>query len=139
MQIKSSNASTLVWAPIVFFAQLIWASSSSAQPTPNRPNLPTFTPASTGTTNIASSSPALAEATVVTIDPNQLVLNAIHQSVWGPALACKLYQRSQAFDQQVIVSGEYKSSGVGTGQFRYNARVSAGETTFDMVQVSDVD
>ena len=137
MQIKSSNASTLVWAPIVFFAQLIWASSSSAQPTPNRPNLPTFTPASTGTTNIASAGPALAEATVVTIDPNQLVLNAIHQSVWGPALACKLYQRSQAFDQQVIVSGEYKSSGIGTGQFRYNARVSAGETTFDMVQVSD--
>ena len=62
---------------------------------------------------------------------------AIRQSVWGPPLSCKVYQRSLAYDQQVITSGEYKASGLGTGQFRYNVRVSSGETTIDRVEVSD--
>ena len=71
------------------------------------------------------------------MDPNQLVLNAIHQSVWGPAYGCKVYQRSRAFDQQVITSGDYKTSGLGTGQFRRVTRVSSGETTLDTIEVSD--
>ena len=137
MQIKRMIASTLVLASIVLLAQLVGASNVNAQPSPIKPNLPILTSTSANTTSVPTAGSVLAEATVVTIDPNLLVLNAIHQSVWGPALAGKVYQRSTAFEQQVIVSGEYKSSGIGTGQFRYNARVSAGETTFDMVQVSD--
>lgn len=102
--------------------------------------VPTATPSS-GSSTLSTAKPATVspgnETSVVTTDPNQLVLNAVHQAVWGPPVACKVYQRSAAFDQQVIASGEYKSAGNGTGQFRYSARISAGDTTFDMIQVSD--
>lgn len=73
----------------------------------------------------------------VTTDPNILVYNAVQQAVFGPPLAAKVYQQSLAYGQQVILSGEYKSFGSGTGQFRYTARLSSGETTLDSIQVSD--
>ncbi|MEQ1826016.1 MAG: hypothetical protein ABL921_08715 [Pirellula sp.] len=77
------------------------------------------------------------EASVVTIDPNQLLLHAIHQAVWGPAMTYKVHQQVHAYDQDVVVSGEYKTAGGGSGQFRYTARISSGETTVDTIQVSD--
>ena len=83
------------------------------------------------------SSNSLQSGNVVTIDPNQLVLNAIHQSVWGPPLECKVHQSSRDHGQLVVVSGEYKASGGGSGHFRYTSRVSSGETTLDTIQVSD--
>jgi hypothetical protein len=88
-----------------------------------------------------SSSPnaaiASSEGSVVTIDPNLLVLNAIHQSVWGPPFSCKIYQTCKAFGQQITTSGEYKCSGAGSGQFRSTSRVAVGETLVDTIQVSD--
>lgn len=137
MQIERMNASTLWLASIGFVAQLSWVAVVSAQPVPNNPTLPILTATNdrpSGIPQIASQQP---DATRVTIDPNQLVLNAIHQSVWGPAYGCKVYQRSRAYDQQVIASGEYKTSGLGTGQFRRATRVSSGETTLDTIEVSD--
>ncbi len=142
MQIEKRNASTWMLATIVLIAQLNWATWACAQAFPDKPNPPTLTTSALQPPNISpiGSQPIGSQpidATVVTIDPNQLVLNAIHQSVWGPAYACKVHQRSHAYEQQVVVSGEYKTSGIGTGQFRYNARVSSGETTLDTLQVSD--
>ncbi len=72
-----------------------------------------------------------------TVDPNDLLLNAVRQAVLGPPVSCKVYQQSVAYSQQVILSGEYKSAGAGTGQFRFTARVSSGETTIDSIQISD--
>jgi hypothetical protein len=86
---------------------------------------------------LAPSNASSIESTVVTTDPNQLVLSALHRAVWGPPIACKVHQKSQAYQQLVVVSGEYKAAGTGTGQFRYTARVSSGDTTMDTVQVSD--
>lgn len=137
MQNERINASTSMLASIGVVACLCWASTTIAQLPPSAPTPPTLTETSikpASTTPVPSQPP---QPTVVTIDPNLLVLKAIYQSVWGPPHACKVYQSSHAFDQQVIVSGEYKSSGLGTGQFRYTARVSSGETTLDTVQVSD--
>lgn len=74
---------------------------------------------------------------VVTADPNQIVLNAIYQSVWSPAISYKVYQHTHAYDQDVFVSGEYKTAGSGSGQFRYTARISSGATIIDTIQVSD--
>lgn len=92
----------------------------------------------TASQGLASPNASSVGSSVVTIDPNQLVLNAIHHAVWCPQpIACKVHQKSFAYDQLVIVSGEYKASGAGTGQFRYTARVSSGETTLDTIQVSD--
>jgi len=120
MQIEKWNASTRLLALIGLAGQFVWSSYAWPQ---------TATIVTDGTQSRATQ--------VVTIDPNLLVLSAIRQSVWGPPLACKVYQRSLAYDQQVITSGEYKASGLGTGQFRYNVRVSSGETTLDRVEVSD--
>ena len=124
-------------ASIGIVACLAWASNSCAQLSPIAPSPPTLTETSIKPASVPTLPPQPPQTTVVTIDPNLLVLKAIYQSVWGPPLACKVYQSSRAFDQQVIVSGEYKASGLGTGQFRYTARVSSGETTLDTVQVSD--
>jgi hypothetical protein len=77
------------------------------------------------------------DITVVTTDPNLLVLAAIRQSVWGPPVACKVQQSTKAYGQQCIVVGDFKSVGQGTGQFRYSVRVTVGETAFDLLQVSD--
>ena len=110
---------------------------------PGRSQTPPNATASSKTTNnehpssLQNTTLQPSETTVVTTDPNQLVLSAIHQAVWGPPIACKVYQSSHAYGQQVIVSGDYKASGGGTGQFRYTARVSSGETTIDTIQVSD--
>ncbi len=81
--------------------------------------------------------PIAANAPRQSIDPNTLVLSAVQQAVLGPPFSCKVYQQSHSFGQQVILSGEYKAAGNGTGQFRYTARVSAGQTTIDSIQVSD--
>ena len=137
MQIERMNASTLAIASIGIAACLVWTSRAYGQSPPTTPSPPTLTATSIKQSSNSPTGSQPTDATVVTMDPNQLVLNAIHQSVWGPAFACKVYQSSHAFNQQVIVSGEYKTSGLGTGQFRYTARVSSGETTLDTVQVSD--
>ena len=101
--------------------------------------IPATTPSSPSISQgLAAPNASSAGSSVVTIDPNQLVLNAIHYAVWNAQpFACKVHQKSLAYDQLVIVSGEYKASGAGTGQFRYTARVSSGETTLDTIQVSD--
>jgi hypothetical protein len=90
-----------------------------------------------GQTSGMLTSAAAPSASRPVIDPNTLVLAAIRQSITGPPIACKVHQQSIAFDQQVVLSGEYKSAGAGTGQFRYTARISSGETTVDTIQVSD--
>jgi len=90
-----------------------------------------------GQTSGMLTSAAAPSASRPVIDPNTLVLAALRQSITGPPIACKVHQQSIAFDQQVVLSGEYKSAGAGTGQFRYTARISSGETTVDTIQVSD--
>lgn len=90
-------------------------------------------------TRIASkqSDPKESEITVVTTDPNLLVLAAVRQAVWGAPVACKIQQSTKAYGQQCVLVGDFKSAGQGTGQFRYSVRVAVGETSFDLLQVSD--
>ncbi len=135
MQIERWNASTLLLALIGLVGYCAGASKALGQAIPIRPSLPALTPAANKSSDVSNN--AAQTSQVVTIDPNLLVLNAIGHSVWGPPLACKVYQRSLAYDQQVITSGEYKSGGLGSGQFRYSVRVSSGETTIDRIEVSD--
>ncbi|MFN7292728.1 MAG: hypothetical protein ACK5T6_19260 [Pirellula sp.] len=71
------------------------------------------------------------------IDPNLLVFYALKSSIAGSKISYKVHQLTNAYNQQVILSGEYKSTGNWTGQFRYTARVSAGETTMDVIQIPD--
>jgi hypothetical protein len=80
------------------------------------------------------------EITVVTTDPNQLVLAAVRQAVWGGSVACKVQQTSKAQGQQVVLLGDFKTEAIGAGRFRrfrHSVRVAVGETSFDLLQVSD--
>jgi hypothetical protein len=77
------------------------------------------------------------DITVVTTDPNLLVLAAVRQAVWGSPVACKIQQTTNAYGQQCVMVGDFQSAGQGTGQFRYSVRIASGETSFDLLQVSD--
>ncbi len=52
------------------------------------------------------------------IDPNQLVLQAVQRAVWGPALSCRMRQISELGDQQIEVEGQYWHMGQGSGQMK---------------------
>ncbi len=76
----------------------------------------------------------------VATDPNQLVLAAVRQAVWGPSIACRVQQTTKAYGQQALWIGEFKSEALATTpmrRLRYTARVAVGETAFDFIQVSD--
>jgi hypothetical protein len=128
MRLQVINASKNKGKTFGAFILCFWTSTAAlfAQPNPV-----SSTPGGVLTSASSSSTPR------PMIDPNILLLNAIQQAVWGPPIACKVYQQSVAFHQQVIVSGEYKAAGGGTGQFRFTTRTSSGETTLDTIQVSD--
>ncbi len=92
--------------------------------------------------NFAGQNHSLAQSgstpvTIVTIDPNVMVLRSVQQAVWGPPVSCKVLLNAKAYGQQSVLSGEYKSAGLGSGEFRYTLRLSVGETTQDFLQVSD--
>jgi len=125
MPTKRMNASVSV---LCLICGAVWFSNAAAL---------AFQPPNTQAPNTQPPNTQPPAVTVVTIDPNQLVLKAIHQAVHGPPFLCKVHQSSQAYDQVVVVSGDYKASGGGSGQFRYTSRVSSGETTIDTIQVSD--
>lgn len=91
-------------------------------------------------TKSATASGAASDITVVTTDPNQLVLAAVRQAVWGPSVACKIQQTSKTHGQQVVLLGDFKSEAINAGRFRrfrHSVRVAVGETSFDLLQVSD--
>lgn len=91
-------------------------------------------------TEQANSNERSSDVTVVTTDPNQLVLAAVRQAVWGPSVSCKIQQTSKAYGQQAVLIGDFKSEGVGPERFRrfrYSVRIAVGETGLDFLQVSD--
>jgi hypothetical protein len=78
--------------------------------------------------------------TPVTTDPNQLVLAAVRQAVWGPSIYCRIQQTTNVYGQRALLIGELKSEALSNSpmrRLRYTARVAVGETAFDLLQVSD--
>lgn len=78
--------------------------------------------------------------TPVTTDPNQLVLAAVRQAVWGPSIYCRVQQTTNVFGQRALLIGDLKSEALANSpmrRIRYSARVAVGETAFDLLQVSD--
>ena len=76
----------------------------------------------------------------VTTDPNQLVLAAVRQAVWGPSIYCRVQQTTNVFGQRALLIGELRSEALSNSpmrRLRYTARVAVGETAFDLLQVSD--
>ncbi len=65
---------------------------------------------------LAGTSNALAEPT--SIDPNQMVLEAVHRAVWGPSLSCRIRQHSTLGEHQLEAEGQYWQTGQGTGQLK---------------------
>jgi hypothetical protein len=71
------------------------------------------------------------------LDPNQLVLRAVQQAVWGPSVHSIVKQRSELGEFQLVGEGEYWAAGQGTGQMKMTMQLMAGELQTNMIQVSD--
>jgi len=70
-------------------------------------------------------------------DPNQIVLGAVQQAVWGPSVHCRIKQTSMLGDFHLVGDGEYWAAGQGTGQLKLNMHLVAGELETNLIQVSD--
>ncbi len=112
------------------------SSASTPQDTTGKPSL-MAPPGTPRTSSFVPSAGREGDAQSVAIDPNLLLLRAIHQSVWGPPIGCKIYQKGIAYGQQFVAIGEYKASGNGRMKVRSSTRIAAGSTSVDCVQVSD--
>jgi len=75
--------------------------------------------------------------TATSLDPNQLVLRAVQQAVWGPSMHCRVKQTSVNGDFQLVGEGEYWTGGLGSGQMKLTMQLAAGELQTNMIQVSD--
>ncbi len=73
------------------------------------------------------------------IDPNQLVLEAVRRAVWGPSFSCRIRQRSDDSLHQVTAEGQYWQLGQGTGQLKMllALKPSRSDAITNWLQVSD--
>ncbi len=73
------------------------------------------------------------------IDPNQLVLQAVHRAVWGPSFSCRIRQESIASDHRLHAEGQYWQIGQGTGQLKMMLafKPDNSDATTNWLQVSD--
>jgi hypothetical protein len=71
------------------------------------------------------------------IDPNQLLLQAIHKAVWGPTISCLVQQETYLFEQKQIGIGQYAHSGAGEGQLKLVVRFSTSRSQSTFYQISD--
>ena len=73
------------------------------------------------------------------VDPNQLVLQAVQRAVWGPALHCRVRQLSIWGEQQIEVEGQYWQMGQGTGQMKMTLELKSARPAIksEWTQISD--
>jgi hypothetical protein len=115
----------------VLVAVLVVPSAASAQTpaevlgaTANTPDLPHYE---------ASSAPATAEARA-----NLLLTSALRQSVWGPAVACRVRQSISILDRRLFGVGQYAhGGGNGWGKLKLSIRMPAGDQVNALQQISD--
>jgi hypothetical protein len=77
------------------------------------------------------------QALPTAVDPNQMVLKAVEQAVWGPSLKCRIQQTSLDNEYRLIGEGEYISAGQGSGRLRMTMQFVADEVQTNFLQVSD--
>ncbi len=73
----------------------------------------------------------------VLIDPNELVLQALKQSVWGPGFSCKMRQKTKLFDREVNSIGRCIQAGHGTGKLKVNMKLTIGNEVQSTEQACD--
>lgn len=71
------------------------------------------------------------------IDPNELVLRAVQQSVWGPGFACQIRQQTHLFDRSMNAVGTYAQGGLGSGKLKLTVKLAVGEEVRTTQQISD--
>ena len=103
---------------------------------PKRPILLVFAAFVLSGLPFSSSSTVFAEP--ASIDPNQLVLQAVHRAVWGPSFSCRIRQRSISNEHQLDAQGEYWQTGQGTGQIKMQLDLKTDKGVIsNWLQVSD--
>jgi hypothetical protein len=75
--------------------------------------------------------------TSVTVDPNLLVLDAVHRSVFGPSFTCQFRQKTHLFERTLTSVGSYVHAGKGTGQFKLLLKSTVGDDVKTTQQTSD--
>jgi hypothetical protein len=84
-----------------------------------------------------SSQPTATPSTPSSIDPNNLVLQAIEQSIWGKSFSCQIRQRTKLYDNEMVGVGQYWHAGEGTGKLELYLRYAVADSFSNLIQVSD--
>jgi hypothetical protein len=69
-------------------------------------------------------------------DPNELVLAAVRNAVWGPSFHCKMRQTSWIRSDAQTIQGECWQAGQGSGKVRLDLRLREGDP-YPLQQVCD--
>lgn len=93
---------------------------------PRTPNLPIFLASIIFGLGISLVAATHSWGQPASIDPNQLVLQAVQQAVWGPSLSCRIRQTSTLGEQQLEAKGQYWQMGQGTGQMKMAFEMTMG-------------
>ncbi len=78
-----------------------------------------------------STSPEMGEVAV------RLLHMALHESVWGPPVHCRIRQQIKVYDQQISGFGTYVRAGQGSGKLKLNLQLAAGDSINVLRQISD--
>jgi hypothetical protein len=66
-----------------------------------------------------------------------LMHNALRQAVWGPAVTCKIRQRTKLLDKQLVSFGTYAHAGQGSGHLKMQLRLATDKRINTLSQISD--
>ncbi|MFO0924656.1 MAG: hypothetical protein U0905_19475 [Pirellulales bacterium] len=71
------------------------------------------------------------------IDPNELVLRALHHSIWGPGFVCKVRQKTTLYGREIHAIGTCAQAGNGTGRLKVSLKLSMEGDVRNSEQICD--
>ncbi len=71
------------------------------------------------------------------VDPNELVLQAVQRSVFGPPFACKVRQKTSLFDREINSLGTCVQGGEGSGKLKQHVSFTVGNDVRNVEQMCD--
>ncbi len=71
------------------------------------------------------------------LDPAAVLRRAIWQAVWGEPISCRVRQRIEMFDKELVGVGSYDQAGQGSGKLKWQMRLAAADAVTNYLQISD--
>lgn len=135
-------STAVVFSLLLSIATLAPGASGQTPPPTETPNS-TSRDATSAPQNFVSANPPVAPAanaetaSSLLVDPNELVLNAVQNSVWGPAFSCRVQQKTFYGKHTTIAQGQYLQAGNGSCQMKFMLKLGVGAEVQTIFQVSD--